>query len=119
MNHKDIFQHIASEVSELIEEGAHPNEVAQALAAVSIDLALNMAPTPEHAFLTVLGALRNMTSAHINRNEAESVDSEDANDNDETEESTVQVHTAGVASTLPDTSLATTSKRWNPSPNPV
>lgn len=75
MNQKELFQHYVMDVRTRLEEGADARELVEVLAAVSLDLALNVAPSPVLAFSTVLEGLRDMAMVHAKRNEAAKSDS--------------------------------------------
>jgi len=76
MDSKEIFEHFSEEVAGLLDEGESPAEIAEILAAVSLDLALQTAPSPEHAYLAVLEGFKSMTAVHISLNEDEDSDGE-------------------------------------------
>ena len=77
MDSKEIFEHFSDEVARLLDEGESPAEIAEILAAVSLDLALQTAPSPEHAYLAVLEGFKSMTAVRISLNEDDDSD-EDA-----------------------------------------
>ncbi len=76
MNQKDLFQHCVADVQKLLEEGANPRELIEVLAAVSVELALQVAPSPEYAFLTVFEGLRDMAFVHAKRGDEEALESD-------------------------------------------
>ena len=71
MDQTEIFQHFSDEVQKLLEEGEAAADIAEMLAAVSLDLALQTAPSPEHAYRAVLGGLKAMTTVRISINEGD------------------------------------------------
>jgi len=71
MDQTEIFQHFSDEVQKLLEEGVAAADIAEMLAAVSLDLALQTAPSPEHAYRAVLGGLKAMTTVRISINEGD------------------------------------------------
>jgi hypothetical protein len=71
MDQTEIFQHFSDEVQKLLEEGEAAADIAEMLAAVSLDLALQTAPSPEHAYRAVLGGLKAMTTVRISVNEGD------------------------------------------------
>jgi hypothetical protein len=76
MNQNELYQHYVADVRELLEDGADPRELIEVLAAVSVDLALHIAPSAEYAFFSVLEGLRDMTLVHAKRGEEEETDLE-------------------------------------------
>ena len=83
MDQTEIFQHFSDEVQKLLEEGEAAADIAEMLAAVSLDLALQTAPSPEHAYRAVLGGLKAMTTVRISVNE----DDEEGDEVDDVESS--------------------------------
>ncbi|MDG1003828.1 MAG: hypothetical protein P8N58_03025 [Emcibacteraceae bacterium] len=83
MELKEIFKEIGSMTEMLIDEGAKPEDVIEALTAISLDCSLNLASTTEHAYLTVINALRNMTLMHISKNEEERAEENEVDDKGE------------------------------------
>lgn len=80
MNKKELFQHYVADVQELLEKGANPRELIEVLAAVSVDLAIQVAPSPEYAFLTVFDGHRDMALVHAKRGDEETSESDGEDD---------------------------------------
>ena len=67
-------------VQHLLDEGASAAELSYVLAASAIDLGLQIAPHPVHAFTVVLAAMRDVAAHHTGANDgadAEQVDPAD------------------------------------------
>jgi hypothetical protein len=87
MKQKELFQHYAMDVGAKLDDGANPKELIEVLAAVSVNLAFQTAPTPEYALLAVLDGLRDMTLARVEGGKEEGHVAEgDDNDSEPAEE---------------------------------
>ncbi len=68
MAENSLFDHFFDDINRLLREGVNSKELIEVLAAVSVDLALNVAPDTEQAYLAIFDGIRNMTSAHVELN---------------------------------------------------
>lgn len=89
MKQKDLFQYYAADVRGQLDDGTNPRELIEVLAAVSVDLALQVAPTPEYALLAVLDGLRDMTLVHAKRDEDVGHEAQDDGNESEASEETM------------------------------